>query len=76
MVQLIAHDASMKRHLGYTLIGKITIGNKVFIGAGSIILPGATIGDNSVIAAGSVVTKDVPENVVVGGNPAKIIKGI
>lgn len=54
----------------------ITIGNNVWIGGNSVICPGVTIGDNSVIAAGSVVTKDVAENVVVGGNPAKIIKGI
>ncbi len=47
----------------------VKIGNNVWIGAGSIILPGVTIGDNSVIGAGSVVTKDVPENVVAYGNP-------
>ena len=54
----------------------IHIGKKVWIGAGAIVLPGVSIGDNSVIAAGSVVTKNVPENVVYGGNPAKFIKKI
>ncbi len=55
------------------LMDTIDIGNDVFIGAHSVIRYGVKIGDNSVIAAGSVVTKDVPENSVVGGNPAKII---
>ena len=54
----------------------IHIGQNVWIGTGAIILPGVNIGDNSVIAAGSVVTKDVPENSVYGGNPAKLIKNI
>ena len=54
----------------------ITIGNDVWIGGGAIIYPGVRIGDGAVIAAGAIVTKDVPSNVVVGGNPAKIIKEI
>ena len=54
----------------------VKIGNNVWIGGGSIINPGVTIGNNVVIASGSVVTKDVPDNVIVGGNPAKIIKQI
>ena len=52
----------------------ITIGNNVWIGGGAIILPNITVGDDVVIAAGSVVTKDIPTKVVIGGNPAKIIK--
>lgn len=52
----------------------VVIGNNVWIGERSIILKGVRIGNNAVIAAGSVVTKDIPENTVVGGNPAKIIK--
>ncbi|WP_182102547.1 sugar O-acetyltransferase [Niallia taxi] len=54
----------------------ITIGNNVWIGGSVIINPGVTIGDNAVIASGAVVVKDVPDNVVVGGNPARIIKHI
>ena len=52
----------------------ITIGNNVWIGGSVTILPGVTIGNNSVIGAGAVVTKNIPDNVVAGGNPAKIIK--
>ena len=72
-VHILAHDASMKNHLGYTRIGKVNIGSAVFIGAGSIILPGTTIGDNSIIGAGSVVTKDIPPNVIAAGNPAHVL---
>jgi maltose O-acetyltransferase len=54
----------------------VKIGNHVWIGAAVIILPGVTIGDHVVIGAGSVVTKHVPSNCVVGGNPAKLIKRI
>ena len=54
----------------------VTIGNNVWIASGAIILPGVNIGDNSVVAAGAVVTRDVPDNVVVAGVPAKIIKKI
>lgn len=52
----------------------IKIGNNVWVGGGAIICPHVSIGDNSIVAAGAVVTKDVPENVIVAGNPAKIIK--
>ena len=72
-VHILAHDASMWNALGYAKIAQTKIGNNVFVGAGSIILPGVTIGDNVVIGAGSVVTKDIPSNVVVAGNPAKPI---
>ncbi|MEE9330725.1 MAG: acyltransferase [Methylophilaceae bacterium] len=50
------------------------IGKNCFIGARSIILPGITIGDGSIVGAGSVVTKNIPPNVAVAGNPAKVIK--
>lgn len=52
----------------------ITIGNNVWLGGGATVCPGVTIGDNAVIAAGAVVTKDVPANVAVGGNPARVIR--
>ena len=72
-VHILAHDASTKMHLGYTRIGKVTIGNRVFIGAGSIIMPGVTIEDNCIIGSGSIVTKDIQSNTVACGNPAKMI---
>ena len=72
-VHILAHDASTKRMLGYTLIGKVSIGNDVFIGAGSIVLPNVTIGNNVIIGAGSVVTHYIPDNSVAIGNPAKVI---
>jgi len=52
----------------------VTIGSNVWIGGGSIILPGVTIGDNTTIGAGSVVTKSIPANCVAVGNPCKVIK--
>lgn len=56
--------------------GHIHIKKNAWIGAGATILPGVTIGENAVVAAGAVVSKDVPDNTVVGGIPAKIIKSI
>ena len=63
-----------RREQGYEWALPVKIGNKVWIGGGVTILPGVTIGDNTVIAAGSVVTKDIPANVVAAGNPCKVIK--
>ncbi len=54
----------------------ITIGSNVWIGANSVVLPGVTIGENSVIGAGSVVTKDIPANVVAVGNPCRVLRDI
>lgn len=54
----------------------ITIGHNVWIGGRAVINPGVKIGNNVVVASGAVVTKDVPDNVIVGGNPAKVIKQI
>lgn len=72
-VTVMAHDASTKKTLGYTKIGQVHIGNHVFIGANTTILPGVTIGDYAVIGAGSIVTHDVPTRTVVAGVPAKEI---
>jgi maltose O-acetyltransferase len=52
----------------------VYIGDRVWIGSGEIVLPGVTIGNDSVIAAGAVVTKSFPENSIVGGVPAKLIR--
>ena len=54
----------------------VTIGNNVWIGANVTILPGVTVGDNSVIGAGSVVSKDIPANSVVRGNPCRVVREI
>lgn len=72
-VHILAHDASTKHNIGKTRIGLVNIGNNVFIGAESIILPGVTIGDDVVIGAGSVVTKDISSNSVAVGNPARVV---
>lgn len=56
------------------IVGRVHIKRNAWIGANVAILPGVTVGENSVVAAGAVVSKDVPDNVVVGGIPAKIIK--
>lgn len=71
--EIQAHDASTKKILGYSKVGKVRIGNNVFVGTQAVILPGVTIGDNVVIGAGTVVSKDVPSNSICAGNPAKII---
>ena len=55
---------------------EVKIGDRVWIGGRSVINPGVTIGNDCVIASGSVVTKDVPDGVIVGGNPAKVIRRI
>ena len=65
-----------ERNSGVEYGKPVTIGNNVWIGGRAVINPGVTIGDNVVIASGAVVVKDVPDNVVVGGNPARIIKKI
>lgn len=54
----------------------ITIGKKVWIGSGAVILPGVTIGDNAIVAAGAVVNADVPPAVIVGGVPARVLKSV
>ncbi len=70
---ILAHDASIKKFLGYTKIGKVIIGNDVFIGTGAIVLPNVIIGDNVIVGAGAVVRDSIPSNSVVTGNPATIV---
>lgn len=79
-VQFITHDGGtlILRHLtpDLEITGPITIGDYVYIGTQSIILPNVRIGNNCIVAAGSVVTKDVPDGSVVAGVPARVIKTI
>jgi maltose O-acetyltransferase len=75
-VTILAHDASTKKHLGYTKVGRVAIGRDVFLGAGAIILPGVSIGDGAIVGAGSVVTKDIPAGAVAVGNPATIVASV
>ena len=72
-VQILVHDGSTKRYCGYSKLGKVKIGDNVFIGTRTTILPGVKIGNNVIIGAGSVIRKDIPDNCIVLGNPAKII---
>lgn len=75
-VIVMTHDASMRRHTGYTRIARVMIGNRVFVGAGAILLPGSRIGDGSIIGAGAVVRGDVPPGSLVVGNPARVVADV
>lgn len=72
------HDGGLgilrAKHPGIDIIKPIHIGNNVFIGSNSTIMPGVTIGNNVIIGASSVVTRDIPANMVAAGVPAKVIK--
>lgn len=72
-VKVLAHDASTQIPLGVSKVGRVTIGDNVFVGHGTIILPNVHVGNNCVIGAGSVVSKDIPDNSVAVGNPIQII---
>ncbi len=75
-VTFLAHDASVKfleGALTHSKIGRIKVGNNVFVGYGSIILPGTTIGNNVLIGAGSVVKGNIPDNSVMTGNPLQYL---
>lgn len=65
-----------KRNKGLEYAYPITVGNNVWIGGGTQIMPGVTIGDNSVIGAGSIVTKDIPSDVIAVGNPCRVLRKI
>lgn len=65
-----------ERNSGLEYGKPVTIGDNVWIGGRAVINPGVVIGNNVVVASGSVVTKSVPDNVVIGGNPARILKAI
>lgn len=72
-VRLLAHDSSTYFVGAHTKVGRISIGDNVFIGANTIVLPGTKIGNNVIVGCGSIVTRDIPSNSVVAGNPARII---
>lgn len=69
----LLHDASTKIPLNYTKVGKIEIGNDVFIGLHSIVLPGTTIGSKVIVGAGTVLRGNIPDNSVVAGNPWTVL---
>lgn len=72
-VRILAHDASTQIPLGVSKVGRVTIGDEVFIGQGAIVLPNTHIGSRVVIGAGAVVSRDIPDNSVAVGNPIQII---
>ncbi|HJA63923.1 MAG TPA: acyltransferase [Candidatus Intestinimonas stercoravium] len=72
-VRVLAHDASTQIPLGVSKVGRVIIGDKVFVGQGSIILPNTRIGSRVIVGAGSVVSRDIPDNSVAAGNPARVI---
>ena len=72
-VKVLAHDAGLRNIMGVVRIGHVTIGNRVFVGLGTIILPNVTIGDDVIVGAGSVVSRDLPSKTVCAGSPAKVL---
>ncbi len=77
-VQFITHDNCIDRLISEKcdVFGEIVIGNNCFIGARSIILPGVTLGEKTVVGAGSVVSKSFQGDVIIAGNPAKVIGNV
>jgi len=78
-VKIFTHggaDILRDKHPNIDFFGKVKIKDNVYVGNNSLIMPGVTIGSNVLVAAGSVVTRTIPDNVVVAGNPAKIISSI
>lgn len=72
-VSILAHDGSTQHAIGKSRVGKVIIGNNVFVGYQTIILPNVHIGDDVIIGAGSVVTHDIPSNSIAVGNPCRVI---
>ena len=72
-VKILAHDGSTQIPFGVSRVGRVSIGDEVFVGHGTIILPGVRIGSRVVVGAGSVVTRDIPDNSVAAGNPARVV---
>lgn len=77
LITTVNHPISPKGRRNHLGIGKpVKIGNDVWIGGNVTILPGVTIGNNVIIAAGAVVTKDIPDNSIAGGVPARVMRSI
>lgn len=77
LITTVGHPLSREGRRNWGAWAKpVTIGDDVWIGGNAVILPGVTIGSNVVVAAGAVVTKDVPDNVVVGGVPARVLRDL
>ncbi len=72
-VRIIAHDAAIKRSTGFTEVRPVFIGRRCYIGAGTLVLPGAVIGDDAIIGAGAVVRGEIPAGSVAVGAPARVI---
>lgn len=75
-VHILAHDASTKHYLGYAKIGRVIIGNRVFIGAESVVLPNVRISDDVIVGANSTVTHDLEGGYVYAGSPVRQICSI
>jgi maltose O-acetyltransferase len=75
-VRIIAHDAAIKRLTGYTEVRPVTIGERCYIGAGAIVLPGSVIGDEAIIGAGALVRGEIPSRTLAVGTPARVIADI
>lgn len=75
-VKIFTHGGARvarRKYPNYDVFGMVEVGDYCYIGTNSLIMPGVKIGNGSMVAAGSVVTKSVPPNMVVGGNPARIL---
>lgn len=75
-VRIVAHDAAIKRLTGYTEVRRVAIGRRCYIGAGSVILPGAAIGDDAVIGAGALVRGEIPAGMLAVGVPARVLGAV
>lgn len=82
-VKFVTHDGGVwvlrgmkEEHKNIDLFGKITVGNNVHIGTDTIVMPGVHIGSNCIIGCGAVVTRDIPDNSVAAGVPARVIRSI
>ena len=71
--RILTHDGSTKRELGRSRVGRVVIGDDVFVGADAILLPGVKVGSKVIIGAGAVVTHDIPDNSVAVGSPARVV---